>query len=60
MLAMHGVPLELTKYATRDQLNVYWELVNRDEQMRLKNQISATSLGVWGAGKEQRGEAIRK
>lgn len=52
MLAMHGVPLELTKYATRDQLNVYWELVNRDEQMRLKNQISATSLGVWGADKE--------
>lgn len=52
MLAMHGVPLELTKYATRDQLNIYWELVNRDEHMRLKNQISATSLGVWGAGKE--------
>jgi len=52
MLAMHGVPLELTQYATRDQLNVLWEIVNREEKRRLDNQISATSLGVWGGEKK--------
>ncbi|KAI4308842.1 hypothetical protein [Lactobacillus intestinalis] len=52
MLAMHGVPLELTQHATRDQLNVLWEIVNREEKRRLDNQISATSLGVWGGEKK--------
>lgn len=51
-LAMHGIPLDLTMKANRNQLNMYWEIVRREEKQRFNMQASATGLGVWGDGKK--------
>ncbi|KXI20019.1 hypothetical protein HMPREF3209_00861 [Lactobacillus crispatus] len=49
---MHGIPLDLTMKANRNQLNMYWEIVRREEKQRFNMQASATGLGVWGDGKK--------
>ena len=51
-LAMHGVPLDLAMKATRNQLDMLWTIVQRDEQDKFKMQAHATGLGVWGDGKK--------
>ena len=58
-LAMHGVPLDLAMKATRNQLDMLWTIVQRDEQDKFKMQAHAIGLGVWDDGKKQRGEVIQ-
>lgn len=49
---MHGVPLDLAMKATRNQLDMLWTIVQRDEKDKFKMQANATGLGVWGDGKK--------
>lgn len=47
-LAMHGVPLDLAMKATRNQLDMLWLIVQRDEKEKFNMNVNATGLGVWG------------
>lgn len=51
-LAMRGVPLDLAMKATRNQLDLLWTIVQRDEKDRFQMQARATGLGMWGEGKK--------
>lgn len=48
---MHGVPFEITRYATRDELNALWQIVYRDEKDQAKLLANIVGLGVWGDGR---------
>jgi hypothetical protein len=52
-LAMHGVPFEITRYATRDELNALWQIVYRDEKDQAKLLANIVGLGVWGDGRSK-------
>ncbi|WP_281830333.1 hypothetical protein [Lactobacillus amylolyticus] len=43
----------MTRYATRDELNVLWEIVYRDEKDHAKLLANSVGLGVWGDGKSK-------
>lgn len=50
---MHGVPFEITRYATRDELNALWQIVYRDEKDQAKLLANIIGLGVWGDGRSK-------